>query len=187
MFGLKSDEKLMLQYQQGDCKAFEKLYSRHKQKLFRFMLGICSDRAVVEELFQDVWMKLIDAKARYEADAKFTTYLFQIARNRVIDHYRKHSTQSEFNTLEMNHLIENCLEHEFGSPELLAEAEQTHSVIHTLIKQLPYEQREVFLLKENSDLSINEIAELINEKSETVKSRLRYALKKIQSGLENNG
>ncbi len=187
MIGLKSDETLMIQYQQGDCKAFEKLYSRHKQKLFRFMLGICSDRAIVEELFQDVWMKLIDAKARYQADAKFTTYLFQIARNRVIDHYRKHSTKSEYNSVDMDSLIENSLQQEFDSPEKITEAEQTHSVIHKIIKQLPFEQREVFLLKENSDLSIHEIAELLDVNSETIKSRLRYALKKIQSGLDENG
>ena len=179
----KSDETLMLEYQKGSYQSFEMLYTRHKRPLFRFMLGLCSNQAIVEELFQEVWMKLIDAKDRYQVRAKFSTYLYQIARNRVIDHYRKSSTQSEHNTDDIDHLIEEQSETRFEQPEHQIEADQTMSLLTRCINDLPFEQREVFLLKENAELSINEIAELLSEKPETIKSRLRYALKKLHEGL----
>lgn len=181
----KSDETLMLEYQEGSYQSFEILYKRHKQSLFRFMLGLCHNQAIVEELFQEVWMKLIDAKDRYQVNAKFTTYLFQIARNRVIDHYRKSSTQSEHNINDMDELINQHSENH-SQPEQLLQAEQTHHSIFKSLNALPYEQKEVFLLKENADLSINEIAELLSENPETVKSRLRYAVKKLQQGIQQH-
>src|SRR5262245_13104032 len=84
-----SDETLMLRYRDGDATAFEILYARHKAPLYRFMLRGCRDRAVCEELFQEVWIGLIEARVRYEVQAKFRTWLYQMARNRVIDHLRR--------------------------------------------------------------------------------------------------
>ena len=183
----KSDETLMLEFQDGNYQSFEILYKRHKQSLFRFMLGLCHNQAIVEELFQEVWMKLIDAKDRYQVNAKFTTYLFQIARNRVIDHFRKSSTQSEHNINEMDSVIEEYSINKLDQPDQIVEAQQVKRSIMQCIDALPFEQREVFLLKENTELSVKEIAELLGENSEAIKSRLRYALKKIHEGLEHNG
>ena len=180
----KSDETLMLEYQKGSYQSFELLYTRHKQPLFRFMLGICQNRAIVEELFQEVWMKLIDAKDRYQVQAKFSTYLYQIARNRVIDHYRKLSTQSEQNLIEMDNLIEEQSQFNFDQPEQLVEADQTRSLIAQCIDNLPYEQKEVFLLRENAELSINEIAELIYEKPENCKKPFTLCFKENSRGVK---
>ena len=82
------DEELMNRYRDGDAHAFEVLYTRHKGPLYRYLLRQCGAAALAEELFQDVWMKLIRARERYEARAKFTTYLYHLAHNRLIDHYR---------------------------------------------------------------------------------------------------
>ena len=83
-----SDEKLMLCYKNGDADAFEILYRRHRNPLFRYLYRQVGNRSLTEELFQDVWMNLIRARERYKARAKFATLLYKIARNRVVDHYR---------------------------------------------------------------------------------------------------
>ena len=99
-----SDENLMLQYQQGDQAAFETLYRRYKDVLYRYFLRHCSDRSQSEELYQEVWIKLINSVARYKPKAKFKTYLFTIAHNTLVDFYRKAkpSQTIEFDEAEMN-------------------------------------------------------------------------------------
>src|SRR4029078_7334007 len=83
------DEQLMLAYREGDAGAFEQIYRRHKGALFRFVLRSVRDRATAEELYQEVWMRAIEARGRYEVQAKFTTWLYTIAHNRLVDHWRK--------------------------------------------------------------------------------------------------
>ena len=87
-----SDEDLMLGYRNGDAAAFEVLYIRHKGALYRYLLRQCRIAAVAEELLRDVWLNLVRARERYEVRAKFTTYLFRLAHNRLIDYYRRQST-----------------------------------------------------------------------------------------------
>jgi len=79
-----ADEELMLAYKNGDAMAFETLYQRHKGSLYRYMLRQCASRAVAEELFQDVWMSIIRTRKRYYSSAKFSTYLFRVAHNRLM-------------------------------------------------------------------------------------------------------
>src|SRR6188508_1672712 len=83
-----TDEQLMLAYAGGDAAAFEALYSRHKGPLFRFVLRSVKAPAQAEELFQEVWMRAIEARARYRPEAKFSTWLYTIAHNRLVDHWR---------------------------------------------------------------------------------------------------
>ncbi|HET7730892.1 MAG TPA: sigma-70 family RNA polymerase sigma factor, partial [Usitatibacter sp.] len=78
----------MLAYAGGDAAAFEALYARHKGALYRFVLRSVKARGEAEELFQDIWMRVIDARARYAPQAKFTTWLYTIAHNRLVDHWR---------------------------------------------------------------------------------------------------
>ena len=83
-----SDEQLMLAYAGGDAGAFEALYAKHKGPLYRFVLRSVKARAEAEELFQDVWLRAIEARSRYTPQAKFTTWLYTIAHNRLVDHWR---------------------------------------------------------------------------------------------------
>ncbi len=83
-----TDETLMLAYAGGDAEAFTELYSRHRARLFHYLLGQLRDRPLAEELFQDVWQKMIQARAGWKPDAAFTTWLFRIAHNRLNDHWR---------------------------------------------------------------------------------------------------
>ena len=82
------DEDLMLAYAAGDAAAFDTLYARHKGGVYRYLLRQCRQGGVADELFQDVWMNLIRARASYVPSAKFTTWLYRLAHNRLIDHYR---------------------------------------------------------------------------------------------------
>src|SRR5258708_40162393 len=85
---VSSDEELMLAYAGGDAGAFEALYAKHKGAVFRFVLRSVKARGEAEELFQDVWMKVIEARGRYTPRAKFTTWLYTIAHHRLVDHRR---------------------------------------------------------------------------------------------------
>ena len=90
---IESDETLMQRYATGDVGAFELLYQRHKGPVYRYMLKLCQNEAIAEELFQEVWIKLIKARVNYVASAKFTTYLYKLAHNLFIDHYRKQNVR----------------------------------------------------------------------------------------------
>src|SRR5436309_2614590 len=83
------DEQLMLAYRDGNAAAFETLYLRHRGRLFRFVLRSVKSRATGEELFQEIWMRVIEARARYTPQARFTTWLYTIAHNHLVDHWRK--------------------------------------------------------------------------------------------------
>src|SRR3989304_314716 len=83
------DEQLMLAFPGGDAGAFDALYRRHKGALYRFVLRSIRDRATAEELYQEVWMRVIESRGRYEVQAKFTTWLYTVAHNRLVDHWRK--------------------------------------------------------------------------------------------------
>lgn len=183
-----SDEDLMSRYREGDAPAFETLYRRHKGPLYRYMLRQCSGAAVAEELFQDVWMKLIHARQRYEARAKFTTYLYHLAHNRLIDHYRRQATgiPISYDDDAEEPLIEQVADHPALQPDnMLARRRQAQQLLQQLA-ELPEAQREVFLLREENGLSLAEIAEVTGVTAETAKSRLRYAVNKLRHGLTRN-
>jgi RNA polymerase sigma-70 factor (ECF subfamily) len=85
-----SDEALMLAYRDGDAGAFDVLYARHRGGTYRYLLRQCRNAGLAEEMFQDVWMNLIRARTGYTVQARFTTYLYRIAHNRLMDHFRRH-------------------------------------------------------------------------------------------------
>ena len=180
-----SDEDLMLSYQQGNAAAFEVLYERHKGGVYRYLLAKCYRQEIAEELFQDVWMKLIAARDRYEISAKFTTYLYRLAHNHFIDYYRKTRTD----VLQKKDQDED-IEHIKATGQLQAdeqlEIQRQTETLSRLVDCLPDEQREAFMLKEEAGLTVTEIAEVTGVSAEAVKSRLRYAVKKLRAGLKEN-
>lgn len=188
LFGMESevtDEELMLKYRDGDVRAFEQLYARHKGGLFRYLLRKCRNSSVAEELFQDVWMKLINASEHYTVKAKFSTWLYQIANNHYIDYYRKNSRSGQCDP-SRNDELEGIASPSYQQPEQQAEISQQIRTLRDLISQLPHEQQEVFLLREEAGMSLAEIAETIGINIETAKSRLRYAVKRLRTGLDSN-
>ena len=179
-----SDENLMLLYQQGEQAAFETLYRRYKDVLYRYFLKHCSDRSQSEELYQEVWIKLINSVARYKPKAKFKTYLFTIAHNTLVDFYRKAkpSQTIEFEEAEMTEEFTNN-----PTPLAMPEDEftlkqKTNLFIQTL-EALPADQKEAAILHFEQEMSVQEIAEITQVKTETAKSRLRYAKNKLKAAI----
>jgi RNA polymerase sigma-70 factor (ECF subfamily) len=179
-----SDEALMLEYRDGNADAFEVLYTRHKGGLFRYCLRHCRERGAAEETFQDVWIRVIGARHRYEPRAKFTTWLYRIAHNRVVDHYRSDKSGR------IRSLDDEESEHEPAAnpgdePEGRVMAQRQAARLRELVAELPPEQRDAFLLHEEAGLGLDAIAEVSGVGRETAKSRLRYALSKLRTALRD--
>jgi RNA polymerase sigma-70 factor (ECF subfamily) len=182
------DEDLMLAYAAGDASAFDALYSRHKGGVYRYILRQCGHAGVADELFQDVWMNLIRARTSYAPSAKFTTWLYRIAHNRLIDHWRA-TGHVEFVTAAPDDDGEDPLDAIPGAhddePEVRAGVRELSVRLHAALAKLPAAQREAFLLHQEGGLELAEIAALTGAGVETVKSRLRYALAKLRAELED--
>jgi len=176
------DEQLMLAYRGGDAGAFEELYRRHKSGLFRFVLRSVRDRAVAEELYQEIWMRAIEARGRYEVQAKFTTWLYTIAHNRLVDHWRKRGLQLVSLDQEGVEQAEPPATADY-EPQRILEAKQGLARFARALEALPPAQREAFLLHEEGGMSVAEIARATGANEEAAKSRLRYALAKLKEAL----
>jgi len=177
------DEELMLAYRGGDAAAFEALYARHKARLYRFMLRSVKDAALVEELYQDVWMRVIESRERYAPSAKFTTWLYTIAHNRMMDHFRRQSLREVGGIDDVQAAAEALPANPGAQPEALAESREDLRRLAAAIAALPAAQREAFLLHEESGLGVAEIAEATGVDAEAAKSRLRYAMQKLREAL----
>jgi len=169
-------------YAKGDTEAFNALYTRNKAALYRYFLRQTQFSNQAEELSQDVWTKVIHARKNYQSSAKFTTYLYQIAHNHLIDHIRKQSVRIvESKDTSIADIDPPARSNQ--QPENELKSQQDQALLLSLVKQLPDAQREVFILKEEAGLDLHDIASITASGVETVKSRLRYALAKLREGL----
>jgi RNA polymerase sigma-70 factor (ECF subfamily) len=184
-----SDEALMLAYRSGNVRAFEELVQRHRRTIFCFVLRFVPDRATAEDVTQDAFVRVIRNAATWEPQAKFTTWLFTIARNLCIDAARraKHRRASSLDAPVGKEKEGATLGEFIPDGKLGADAHVSDSEVSVRIQRavetLPEDQREVFLLREVADLQFNEIAELVGIPENTVKSRMRYALEKLRVAL----
>ena len=169
----------MLAYRQGDTGAFETLYARHKGPLYRFVLRAVRERGLAEELFQEIWMRVIEARGRYEARARFTTWLYTIAHNRLVDHWRRKGLQS----VSLDDAVDDPPGSPGFEPERILEGKQGLARFMRALEGLPPAQREAFLLHEEAGMSVAEIARATGANEEAAKSRLRYALSKLKEAL----
>ena len=172
----------MVRYRDGDAAAFSILYARHKGPLYRYLLRQVRNAGAAADLFQDVWSRLVANRARYEARAKFATYLFHIAHNCTIDFFRRdlkmrrHARSDDLDAWEPE-------VPEYQRPDGIAEFAEQQSALLAALGALPQEQREAFLLHEETGLTIEEIARVTQVGVETAKSRLRYAIRKLKKSL----
>ncbi len=176
----------MSRYARGDAGAFESLYHRHRGALYRYILRHCSDRAATEELYQDVWLKLIDARQRYRPSASFQTFLYHIAHNRLVDHFRRNESRRAMTSLDIDSEDTPASVWSAGGaqPDRQLLNRRDVELLFRLIDQLPPTQREAFLLREETGMGVEEIAEVTGVGRETAKSRLRYAVKALRKGLQ---
>ena len=182
------DEDLMLAYAAGDAAAFDALYARHRGGLYRYVIRHCGRPGIADELFQEIWLSAVRARSSYVPAAKFTTWLYRIAHNRLIDHWRA-TGQVEFVTAgspdndDDNDPLAEIPGARVDEPEVRASAREISLRLRTALAALPPAQRDVFLLHQEGGLELSGIAELTGVPVETVKSRLRYALGKLRAEL----
>lgn len=173
----------MLAYAGGDAGAFESLYAKHKGPLYRFVLRSVKTRGEADELFQDVWMKAIEARARYRPQAKFTTWLYTIAHHRLIDHWRSRGLAVVSMDDDESTMAEHAAPPD-AEPHRVMEAQQTLARLSAAIAALPLAQREAFLMHHEGELSVAEIAAATGVNEEAAKSRLRYAMNKLRGAID---
>jgi RNA polymerase sigma-70 factor (ECF subfamily) len=184
MESLDEDARLMLRYRDGDADAFAALYARHKGPLYRYLLRQVRNAGAAADLFQDVWSRLIATRSRYEARAKFATYLFHIAHNCTMDFFRRDLRLHNAALHAMHQAPSSEPEvPEYQRPDVIAEFAEQRSALLAAVSALPQEQREAFLLHEETGLTIEEIARVTQVGIETAKSRLRYAVRKLKKSL----
>ena len=181
MSGNPDDSALMLRYADGDLPAFDELYKRHSDSLYRYLLRLSLNAATADDLFQEAWGKIIAARENYRPTAKFSTFLFRVAHNCFIDHVRRNK----------RHRAETNIDPDLSpsdddGPDYLAERQLARQRLFAALQELPAEQRNTFLLYEEGGLSVDEIAAATDVKRETAKSRLRYAVAKLKRSLESN-
>jgi RNA polymerase sigma-70 factor (ECF subfamily) len=179
------DGALMLRYRDGDQRAFEILYLRHKGALYRYLQRMCRNREACNDLFQEVWSKVITSRDRYEVRAQFSTFLFRIAHNCAVDYFRRAGRQHIGRTEDVTELEEQLPGTDIERPdEQLSEAQLRES-FKIALDNLPAEQRNVFVLYEETGMTLEQIGEATGVGFETAKSRLRYALSKLRHALKH--
>jgi RNA polymerase sigma-70 factor (ECF subfamily) len=183
------DEALMLAYARGDAASFERLYARHKGPTYRYLLRHTSNRATADELHQDVWMRVVRARERYRPEARFTTWLYTLARHRLVDHFRSKGgvVAASLDQDSADGLPDTPAEEpsSAGDPLVRVLDEESGNRLLAALADVPGLQRDAFLLHVEAGLSLVEIATLTGVPAETVKSRLRYAYRRLRAALED--
>lgn len=171
------DDALMQAWVAGDATAFETLYRRHRDKLYRFLVRQLRNTALADEMFQDIWQRVIAARAHWRPEAMFTTWLYRIAHNRLADHWRAAQHRPpppEDADLRTARIVDP------DSPERQLSQFEQRRQLQLALESLPPEQREVVLLRLEQELTLEEIGVITGVGRETVKSRLRYAMDKLR-------
>jgi RNA polymerase sigma factor (sigma-70 family) len=181
-----SDEALIGRYARGDAAAFELLYRRHEMRVWRYIQRNLRDAATADELMQEVWFAVARDAARYRPSARFTTWLFSIAHNRMIDSIRARRRHMSLESLshDSDEVARQLTADPSASPVAAAVARDEAAALIRAVEELPREQREAFLLQVEGDLDIEEIARITGSSFETTKSRLRYARTKLRQMLK---
>lgn len=188
-----TDESLMLAFKAGDSRAFEELVRRHRAAVFNFLLRLAGNRQRAEDLLQETWLRIVRSAPNWEAQAKFTTWAFTIARNQCMDAMRKDSYRragsldAPAGDGEDDRPLADRVAGTGAQPDREAYNAALRPLIERALAALPSEQREVFLLREYHGVAFKEIAQVTGVPENTVKSRMRYALEGLRRRLAAMG
>jgi len=182
-----SDEILMSAYASGDPQAFEVLHARHRGPLFRYLKRQLRDRALAEDLYQDVWMRVINARNRYVSSARFTTWLYTIAHHRVMDHFRS-ARLREAGRLgaavddDSGDPLHDIADPSTPPPDQLLAREQLVRRVVAAVDALPLAQREAFVLQQEGGFALDEIAQAKRRRRSNWHRLRRAILMRLVSG-----
>jgi RNA polymerase sigma-70 factor (ECF subfamily) len=186
-----TDEGLMAAYRDGNVEAFSELMSRHERALWNFVRRFVSDAASAEDLLQEVFLRVVRSADEWQPTAKFSTWIYTIARNLCTDHARRmsHRKAASLDGPAMAdgegsgpRRIDGVVGPDRGGEAALQDREIAERIERALA-ELPVEQREVFLMRELQDMPFAEIAVAVGASLPTVKSRMRYALERLRVAL----
>jgi RNA polymerase sigma-70 factor (ECF subfamily) len=185
---LLTDNQLVHSFQQGNNNALEVLVNRHKDKIFTSIVILVKDKFLAEDLFQDVFIKIIDTLRanKYNEEGKFLPWAIRIAHNLCVDHFRKVkrtptiTTSDDHDIFELINVVDN-------SADKAMIKGQSHESVRRLVDALPTDQREVIILRHYADLSFKEIAAITNCSINTALGRMRYGLMNIRKMMDEKG
>lgn len=182
-----NDALCMQRYQRGEPQAFRTLYERYREPLHRYVLRMSTSAAEADEVFQDVWLSVIQGKERFSAQMKFSAWLFAIAHRRIADRWRaqgRHAPDSLHRVDDSAQALADIADTQLPGPDRHAHNHALGGVLLDAVSALPIAQREAFLMQAEAGLSLDEIAQVTGVPRETVKSRLRYASERLRRALE---
>jgi RNA polymerase sigma-70 factor (ECF subfamily) len=190
---IDSDSELMVRFRDGDEDAFRTLAQRFQRPLVNFFYRLCWDRFTAEDYAQEVFARIVKARARYRPQAKFSTWLFRIAKNYWIDRYRERKNAPLTGSL--SHPIrddggrpvtlEDTVEGDSPKPEQEARRREIREALSAAVERLSEEQRLVFVLSENQGMKYADIAEILEIPVGTVKSRMHSAVRRLRELLKD--
>lgn len=184
----KTDQELVRMLQEGNSKAIEFLIKKYKSKVYTYILVIVKDRELANDLFQETFIKVFEniKEKKYEERGILLSWIVRIAHNLVIDYFRRNKKQGilskdafDYDILNSKKLAEKSIEDKIVSL-------QTEYEIIRLLDQLPWEQKQIIMLRFFGDMSFKEIAELTNVSINTALGRMRYALINLRKLIEKN-
>ncbi len=180
-----NDQQLIARYLDGDERAFEELLSRHKQKIYTSIYLFVKDKALAEDIFQEVFIKIIDTlrKGKYNHEGKFVQWAMRISYNMCVDHFRRNKRRPTVAPTETFDIFDVLPLAEDNAEQGMIRS-QTHDKIRKLVDMLPPEQREVVILRHYADMSFKEISQLTRVSINTALGRMRYALINIRKMVE---
>jgi RNA polymerase sigma factor (sigma-70 family) len=182
-----ADESLMLRYASGDLAAFDTLYERHELGVWRFVFRSVRVQAVADDLLQDVWFAVARQALSYRPTARFKTWLFTLAHNRLVDYFRtakNHiSLDAQDDDDDAGRMLDTLIANSGFGPLRQLQSRQQAIALITAIENLPAVQREAFLLQAEAEMTVEEIASATGVSFETTKSRLRYARNSLREQL----
>jgi RNA polymerase sigma factor (sigma-70 family) len=186
-FTQATDTQLVQAFQQGNNQALEVLVNKYKDKIFTSINILVKDKYLAEDLFQEVFIKVIDTlrAGRYNEEGKFLPWALRIAHNLCVDHFRKVNRTPAIKTSDDTDIFEVLNFSEQGADKTMMQG-QSHDLVRRMIDMLPEEQREVIVLRHYADLSFKEIAQMTNTSINTALGRMRYGLINMRKIMEEN-
>jgi len=180
-----TDQQLVELYQQGNENCLTFLIERHQKRIFSAILFLVNDRETAEDIFQDTFVKVINTLKRgaYNEEGKFLPWVLRIGHNLVIDHFRRNQRMPLVHDKEDYSIIESLkLTDENAQDKMMRE--QIYKEVRLLVEELPFEQKEVVILRHFADMSFKEIADATGVSINTALGRMRYALINLRKIIE---